>query len=669
MPRAIIHAILILSLSLLAGCGASDDETSPIAGSGGGSGGNTGGSTGGGSGGNTGGGSGGDTGGGSGGDTGGGSGGNTGGGTGGGSGGDTGGGSSGQTIVRLSSQLRTNVDDNVLVYVDSNLDKGEKLIYNSTAVKAITGQIYSYFKDDFDFIFLVTNNAERPASVTYSGVFSKVSNDVEGIGTSLYSNADQYGSAGRLKGIMHFSYRSAILSGPTLHEILHYWANKFRSDSYPYKVGSGSHWGYTGFFGGKGQIGGYDASTFRDEQTVDKLTATDPDPKSIFSAEQYGWNANGGNGIPYNDVELYLMGMIAKSDVSDLLIPIPSGSPRNQPELPDGFPYDPQRKYIAAQSVERKTFTQFLNDINERDRNPDYQSSQKQFRILTVLLDTAEPQAFETDIISEQLKIFALPGDDGIARNYNFWEATGGRGSLSIDALATHLKVAGTEETVDYSHQPESLSHEGLQYQTVQSPYTGRIWLDRNIGASQACSSATDQACYGGYYQWGRGSDGHQQPDSPYTTTRMASIDGTDNRFVVTSGTTSGDWLSAGIDDDRSLRKARWTALDGSSICPVGFRLPTSDELRAETTRNPLWHPFATGADAFDNFLRLPSAGYRNDENSGAIISYKNTHSMLWTQTINSNGDATFMLVGEGSAIFAVTSNLAHGANVRCIKD
>lgn len=39
---------------------------------------------------------------------------------------------------------------------------------------------------------------------------------------------------------------------------------------------------------------------------------------------------------------------------------------------------------------------------------------------------------------------------------------------------------------------------------------TGRIWMDRNLGAMRAATSATDYQAYGSLYQFGRGSDGHQ---------------------------------------------------------------------------------------------------------------------------------------------------------------
>ncbi|MCC5924135.1 MAG: hypothetical protein JJT77_10135 [Crocinitomicaceae bacterium] len=53
----------------------------------------------------------------------------------------------------------------------------------------------------------------------------------------------------------------------------------------------------------------------------------------------------------------------------------------------------------------------------------------------------------------------------------------------------------------------------------VISPGTGKVWMDRNLGASQAATSSTDAAAYGDLYQWGRRSDGHQCRTSITTTT------------------------------------------------------------------------------------------------------------------------------------------------------
>ena len=64
-----------------------------------------------------------------------------------------------------------------------------------------------------------------------------------------------------------------------------------------------------------------------------------------------------------------------------------------------------------------------------------------------------------------------------------------------------------------------AVSSDGNEYLTVTSPDTGKIWLDRNLGASQVCTSSTDSSCYGNLYQWGRNDDGHES-SSTTTVTR-----------------------------------------------------------------------------------------------------------------------------------------------------
>ena len=46
---------------------------------------------------------------------------------------------------------------------------------------------------------------------------------------------------------------------------------------------------------------------------------------------------------------------------------------------------------------------------------------------------------------------------------------------------------------------------------------TGKIWMDRNLGATQVAQSSSDKASYGYLFQWGRSSDGHQKRSS-FTT-------------------------------------------------------------------------------------------------------------------------------------------------------
>ncbi|MDD2634267.1 MAG: hypothetical protein PHW82_02075 [Bacteroidales bacterium] len=44
----------------------------------------------------------------------------------------------------------------------------------------------------------------------------------------------------------------------------------------------------------------------------------------------------------------------------------------------------------------------------------------------------------------------------------------------------------------------------------VSNPTTSKLWMDRNLGASQFAINSTDVAAYGDLYQWGRAADGHQ---------------------------------------------------------------------------------------------------------------------------------------------------------------
>jgi hypothetical protein len=59
-----------------------------------------------------------------------------------------------------------------------------------------------------------------------------------------------------------------------------------------------------------------------------------------------------------------------------------------------------------------------------------------------------------------------------------------------------------------------------MPWETVTNITTGRVWLDRNLGVSQVATSSTDEASYGGLFQWGRLQDGHENRTSN-TTVRL----------------------------------------------------------------------------------------------------------------------------------------------------
>ena len=113
-------------------------------------------------------------------------------------------------------------------------------------------------------------------------------------------------------------------------------------------------------------------------------------------------------------------------------------------------------------------------------------------------------------------------------------------------------------------HQMDSLRHflNGIEYLTVTSPDTGKIWLDRNLGASQVCTSSTDSSCYGNLYQWGRNDDGHES-SSTTTVTRASNINPGHTNFI-----TQTDWTTA--DSSGADRSSAWTDGGTNDICPAG---------------------------------------------------------------------------------------------------
>jgi len=98
----------------------------------------------------------------------------------------------------------------------------------------------------------------------------------------------------------------------------------------------------------------------------------------------------------------------------------------------------------------------------------------------------------------------------------------------------------------------ETIYFEGLEYKEVKSE-TGRIWLDRNLGAKRVATSINDAQAYGNYYTF---------------------------------------------DDIK---------------CPKGYRLPTEEEWESEIKS---WES-KNSKGAFNSPLKLPVSGYRSNSSGG----------------------------------------------------
>jgi uncharacterized protein (TIGR02145 family) len=188
----------------------------------------------------------------------------------------------------------------------------------------------------------------------------------------------------------------------------------------------------------------------------------------------------------------------------------------------------------------------------------------------------------------------------------------------------------------------------------VTNPTTGRIWMDRNLGATQVATSSTDANSYGDLYQWGRRSDGHQCRTSA-TTTTLSSTDQPANASFILSPNSPWDWRSPQNDN-------LWQGVNGvNNPCPGGYRLPTEAELEAERLS---WSS-NNAQGAFASALKLPMAGFR--DYSGGSLSSVGSGGYYWSSTVS--GVSSQYLNFNSSGAYMNNFLRAFGSSVRCLKD
>ena len=221
-------------------------------------------------------------------------------------------------------------------------------------------------------------------------------------------------------------------------------------------------------------------------------------------------------------------------------------------------------------------------------------------------------------------------------------------GIYMIELIVNDGTVDSNASTVTVKNVP-CMSHNGFEYCPVISPDTAKIWLDRNLGAAQVCNDLEDIACYGDYYQWGRDFDGHQDSTSDTNTTQATDVDNAGDKFIIEND----DWTSTDIDG--STRSTNWSKTDGSSVCPVGYSVPTLTELTDESI------------DVTNSFLQLPFAGYRDINGTVGHLNPDAGH--LWSSDAGSTLDSSKSLTYDDDFTYVhVQTERAIGLSIRCIK-
>ncbi len=326
-------------------------------------------------------------------------------------------------------------NDNVFV-----LPVTENLAAGSLPLKDYAARFYENFDDAFDFLIIVTNLPEAERPVSYIGRYLHVKNDVQGIGLSIFSDNSNWGSAGKLQGVIDFPIystyyklgRSVLFEGPTLHELMHRWANFIVP---PYEAAIGAHWGFTSV---NGILGGFDIANLVDHGGG-QYTAGDIG----VNFNTVGW----GNTRPYSPIELYLAGLIPPEEVPDFLVAEEGQWLRGA----DGLIIEAGNGEPIFTASRLKTYT--IEDIiaEHGRRDPDHSQAQKDFRAAVILLIDKDhlPTRGILETLSDDISWFSHVGNVGIRWNdryqaYNFYEATGGRGTITMDELSHFQRRGGS---------------------------------------------------------------------------------------------------------------------------------------------------------------------------------------------------------------------------------
>ena len=193
----------------------------------------------------------------------------------------------------------------------------------------------------------------------------------------------------------------------------------------------------------------------------------------------------------------------------------------------------------------------------------------------------------------------------------------------------------------------------------VISPSSGRTWMDRNLGTTQAATAnITDPANFGSLYQWCRSADGHQFRNSGTQDNLINVNDKSNSNFVL-----SNQWNLGPVLTDGDL----WfngVMQGANNPCPVGYHVPDSGEWGAEYLSS-------------SSILNLSLAGIRY---SDGTISEAGIVAHYWTSTWTPYMEFENADYGAEEVSFTNWSYLisnfrtsvacqANGISIRCIKN
>jgi uncharacterized protein (TIGR02145 family) len=251
-----------------------------------------------------------------------------------------------------------------------------------------------------------------------------------------------------------------------------------------------------------------------------------------------------------------------------------------------------------------------------------------------------------------------------------------------VEELKVRWKKAALENCSPCIEPTGPTAPAGCPTQSTVTSSTGRVWMDKNLGATQVATSKDDHLSYGHLFQWGRRADGHElinwTSGSAGTPQTPANFDINYNRDSVGNNIFSAgtNYPSPGRYDWRHPANITlWVGLNGTNNpCPCGFRIPTKLEWEAEMNNGGAG-TWGTGSQqylsAFNSVLKIPYAGYRKyDTGNLSSIGTEAYYQTSTTLTSGNNEESHHLLIrNSGAFSFVYTFYRNNGFSVRCIKD
>ncbi len=279
----------------------------------------------------------------------------------------------------------------------------------------VTRLFYQRFPDTFDFLAIVNS-----PSYFQNRFHFQTRNDVQGLGSSIFNSASQYGSSGALIGISRFPITSYFDAGETafVHEAGHQWINYLRTGP----ASGTAHWplsslasGVMGFsIPGEG-AGGQFPCTVTAEAGGIRLR-----PRS-------------GNQLVFNEFDLYLMGLAPPDPAVEHYI------------FADQDPASLLRQcnnQLYPGAFTRLRFADLIASAGTRV--PDAASSKKSFRFATILVTrdallSPDEMAYYSYFARRGEELGPIPTSSGFVQALTnpFFTATGGRARINMQVTET----------------------------------------------------------------------------------------------------------------------------------------------------------------------------------------------------------------------------------------